>query len=139
MRIRADFLLCTLLTLQPYNFLYKRFNIFQDLKFTRTNKEFIIKNKKNNLFEIKDSLLDCSLPTCSRRIFVRNEKNLKLLSFNQKTFNLVEKRKLKTYLKKFKYNYYNYFFSSKDETVNVPKPKTLNRIALEYLTIFLGF
>ena len=137
MLIRTDFFLCTLLTLQPYSTLYKNPTIYKSVRFTKTKNDFIIINNNKKLFE--DSLFNTSLSSTCRELFLETGERLNLGEFKDRKYNHTKKIKLKSYLKKFKYNYYNYFFAPTKNALSIPKSKILNKAALEYLTIFLGF
>jgi hypothetical protein len=138
--INLNYLLCGLYTLSGNHRFFKKLNF--------TSHIYIDKNEIDDFYSgnIYDfyTLLDKST---SRRFafqlikpFLKKNYLIKTSHIENKIVNIdtiQETILLKRYLKKFKYNYYRYFFC-KNVKLNSPTSKEVNMAAIELLFLLLG-
>ena len=144
--IDARFILCSLLTLQPHNPFFKRFNIKSSLSGDCNNQTqtCIILSLNNNeiLLDLRESLKSSSIRQLAKDIInpIGVRKQSKRGLYNQQNYKyiLVQTTVLKKYLAKFKYFYKLYFTLHNIDVLAPINDKELNYFAIYSLFLIIG-
>ena len=124
---KFSLLICCVFTLTPESPFFKTFTLQKHLSHNQLGPDFIY------LDELAKLELYRALNTKTLRLFALN-----LLKNNLKKDSTIEKSLLVCYLKKFKYNYTNYFFITNKDYSQLPSDSTINSYALKTLFLLAG-
>ena len=129
--VDLSYLICSLYTLSEYNILFKELNL--------KNTIFLnINNEENNLNYIEDiDKLYKLLNSSSLRRFSIILLNPLLQKSNLNEISN-ETALLKKYLRKFKYNYFKYFYRKYENIGHSPTSKEVNTYSLKILFLLAG-
>lgn len=127
-KIDLNYLICSLYTLSEYHILFKELNL--------KNTMFLNTNDDENYIETIGKLYKLLNSSSLRRFSIillnpiLQKSNLNEISN--------ETALLKKYLRKFKYNYFKYFYRQYENVGRAPTPKEINIYSLKVLFLLAG-
>lgn len=131
MNLKIHFLSCALLTINPQGNFYKNINQFRLI-----NNDIVVKGNQEVL-DYHIELNKTSIKNTAKNILkpLTQTEDMNQLSNKQKTF---QNLTIKSYLKKYKRNYYMFFYTNFNCSQKPLGDKTLNTFAIENLFLLAG-
>jgi len=140
--LNTSFIICSILTLDPNNKIFKNFELKRDLASSTKNKNCILTllTAKEFVDEIYDVLNKSSTRQMAHTLIRPILQNCDRIHYplTDPRQNFPRTRILKKYLKKFKHFYRRYFLTQGEKSLNIKNDKIINYFAIQALFLIVG-